>query len=66
MISVPGRLFDVKVYHLAEILAMMDYKTDEMTNYINKNDVGSGILREPLDDTLEGKIPQITSIDNKR
>lgn len=38
VINVPGRLFNVEVYHLAEILMMMDYKTDEMAGYINRNE----------------------------
>lgn len=35
VIKVPGRMFDVKVYHLAEILTVMEYKTDCMNDYMH-------------------------------
>lgn len=52
VINVPGRLFEVETYHLAEILIMTDYKTRKMTEYMTHNK-GPKILRakKPSDDS---------------
>lgn len=37
VIDVPGRLFDVDIMHLGEVLMATDYKTKEMITYMNEN-----------------------------
>ncbi|XP_031639128.1 DExH-box ATP-dependent RNA helicase DExH1-like [Contarinia nasturtii] len=44
IIDVPGRIFDVQIIHLNEVLFKTGYKTSEMINYMEKNPV-SQILR---------------------
>lgn len=37
MIDVPGRMFEVKIMHLDEVLVESDYKSYEMIDYMSKN-----------------------------
>lgn len=37
VINVPGRMFDVEIMHLGDVLMATDYKTKEMTTYMNEN-----------------------------
>lgn len=44
VINVPGRLFDVEIFHLGDILMATEYKTKHMIAYMSENQ-GPKILR---------------------
>lgn len=60
VINVPGRMFDVKVYHLAEILMILNYKTGGMAKYMYENK-GPKVLRK---DTAIGNVVEIDDIES--
>lgn len=46
VVNVPGRMFNVDIIHLDDILIDTGYETDEMTSYMNTNEPPDGELYE--------------------